>query len=156
MLTGIVPGRLKKLNADASLPEAGGHRIIVNFVSTSGNWPESEFCKNLEKRWSASKSEYRRGYHGQRYFKLGMLQEVNIRSDMTVANVLVYELDDSQEETLNEEALKTGLKNVADLAKYNGSSVHIHKDEYWDKMAELVDDAIIKKGINVTLYGPED
>lgn len=155
MLTGIIPGRLKTLNSDASLPEAGGHRIIVNFVSTSGNWPDSEFCKNLEKRWPAAKNEYRRGYHGQRYFKLGMIQEVNIRSDMTVANVLVYE-SENDSEVLNEEAVKDGLKNVADLAKYNGSSVHIQKDEYWDKIAELVDDAIIKKGINVTLYGPED
>jgi hypothetical protein len=155
MLTGIVPGRLKKLNADASLPEAGGHCIIVNLVSTSGNWFESVFCKNLEKRWAAAKNEYRRGYHAQRHFKLGMLQEVNIRSDMTVANVLVYELQD-EKELLNIDAAKEGLKKVSDLAKYNGSSVHIHKDESWDKIAELVEDAIIKKGINVTLYGPED
>lgn len=154
MLTGIVPGRLKKIDSDASLPEAGGHRIIVNFVSTSGNWPEGGFCKNLERRWLAAKNEYRQGYRAQRYFKLGMIQEVNIRSDMTVANVLAYELQ-NEEEVLNIDAVKDGLKNVADLAAYNGSSVHIHKDESWDNIAELVEDAIIKKGINVTLYGPE-
>ena len=145
----------KKADGSAALPEAGGHRIIVNLVSTSGEWPESDFCQELEERWAAAKTEYRRGYYAQRYFKLGMIQEINIRSDLTVTNALVFEKDGEQD-VLNEEAAKKALTAVADLAKYNGSSVHFNKDKSWDKIAELVEDAIIKQGVNVTLYGPED
>ena len=84
-----------------------------------------------------------------------MIQEINIRSDLTVANALVFEKDGEQD-ALNEDAAKQALTTVAELAKYNGSSVHFNKDESWDKIAWLVEDAIIKKGVNVTLYGPED
>lgn len=150
MLTGIVPGRLKKLNGDASLPEAGGHRIIFNLVNDSGEWNQDKFRESLAKRWPLSKLEYRRGYLSQRYFKLGLIQEINIRSDLTVVNAIVI-----SEQKLNEEAVKSTLIKLAELAKYNGSSVHMNEDEHWENIAELINECVIGKGINVTLYGSE-
>lgn len=146
MLTGIIPGHLKISQGEASLPEGGGHRIVVNLVTDSGQWGDFDFHESLAQRWPQAATEYRRGYYAQRYFKPGMIQEIGVRSDVTIVNLIL-----NQEEPF-EESLKEGVKKVSELALDNKSSVHITKDHLWNLMEPLIEEHLIKKGLNVTVY----
>jgi len=148
MLTGITPGKIKNMTGDASLPEAGGHRIVANLVDDSGDWDENnEFHLALEKRWPKAKLEYRRGYISQKYFKLGLIQDIGIRSDLIVVNLITI-----HEDKLDEDTAKSCLLSLKGLAEDYGSTVHFHKDELWDQLLPLVEENLIKQGISVKLY----
>lgn len=146
MLTGIVPGKLKKLEGDATLPQAGGHRIVLNMVDTTGRWRDDDFSKALSKRWLMVETKYRSGYLSQRDFKLGKIQEIRIRSDFTVINLIC--LEDGKVSGLDD-----CLKQVIEIAKDNSSSIHLPLNEDWlESGAPDNLEVITKEGLNVTLY----
>lgn len=160
MMTGIIPGTLKFVEADATLPMAGGHRILVHICNNIGAWGAG-FVVALAQRWPKTKDEYRRWYYAQRDFKLGNIQEVNLKSDFTVVNMIAQEgtgIDDEGNPPIRYEALKQCLDKVADLAKTNGSSVHMPRigcglaGSDWSQIEPIVISTLIDKGINVTVY----
>ena len=162
--TGVIPGRLKYMVGDATVPEAGGHRMIIHIVNDEGVWGGG-FVSALGKRWPRSHTEYRRWYIARRDFKLGNVLEVNLRSDTTIVHMMAQsgtEPDDEGNPPIRYEALEECLDKVAELANYSGSSVHGPKfgsglaGGDWDEVEELIIECLIKKGINVTIYEIED
>ena len=147
MLTGIIPGRVKFLDGDATLPMAGGHRVLINLVNVNGEWSGDDFSQKLSKRWPIVQSEYRRSYLGQRDFKLGNIQEIRVRSDFSVLNLICID------ESGNLVDLDECLEKAAVIIKDVGSSVHIPLDYRWEEIGgEDAVDLLVKKGINVTFY----
>lgn len=143
-----IAGRLKYVEGDSSIPTAAGHRIIINFCNADGVWrKESE---PLEKRWSALKQDYVRWHRSQDKFTLGELNVLNVQSDTSLINALVY--DDNN---ISEEPATKCLDSVGNLAVEYGSSVHINYTNDWSNLEHQLIEKIIKRGINVTIYGKE-
>lgn len=156
MLTGIIPGKLKYTTGDATVPAAGGHRMIIHIVNNEGVWGGG-FVLALGARWPRSEDEYRRWYVARRDFLLGNIKEVNLRSDTTIIHMMAQEGVEPDEEgnpPIRYEALEECLDKVAELALYNGSSIHGPKfgGVDWDDVEELIIECLIKKGVNVTIY----
>ncbi|KKN66646.1 hypothetical protein LCGC14_0469810 [marine sediment metagenome] len=146
----IIAGRLKSVEGDSSLPIAAGHRIIVNLCSTDGEWESSS---ELGERWEKIKQEYTRWYRSQHKFTIGEVQEINVQSDTCLVNALVYDGD----HILDEEAVTEFADKVGNLAKDYSSSVHINgtNDDDWGMIETQLVEKIIKRGVNVTVYGKD-
>ena len=147
----VIAGRLKSIDGDSSLPIAAGHRIIVNLCGTDGEWNSSS--EALGKRWEKIKQEYTRWYRSQNKFITGEVQEVNVQSDTCLVNALVFNSD----QVLDEEALTKFADKIGNMAKDYGSSVHINgtNDDDWNKIETQLVEKVIKRGVNVTVYGKE-
>lgn len=146
----IIAGRFKTINGDSSLPIAAGHRIIVNLCGTDGEWKKSS--TKLGKRWEKIKLSYARWFRSQNKFTTGQLQEVNVQSDTCLINAIVY----NEENELDEDALTTAIDKIGNLAKEYSSSVHINKtDDNWQTIETQFIEKIIKRGVNVSVYGKE-
>lgn len=151
MLTGIIPGRLKYASGKAALAGAGGYRMVLNPVRNDGEW-SSGLSDELEKIWPMTKQEYRKWYLHQKDFKLGSIYCHHIRSDLTIAHIMIIK----DEKTLDIEALKNCLTKVGNVALDGRASVHCSKfgldDDKWALVEPLINEHLIKRGLNVTVY----
>lgn len=154
MLTGIIPGTLKYVEGDATLPSGGGHRMLIHIVNDSGELT-GEFADSITKRWPSVKSNYRLWYRSQRNFKQGQIQSINIQSDLTVISMLT-QTKCEHEESIVLDHLKNCLNQIAVMAKEFGSSVHISdtdiKSDRSDELKSVIIKSLIEKGINVYIY----
>lgn len=146
----VTAGRFKTINGDSSLPIAAGHRIIVNFCGTDGEWKSSS--TNLGNRWEQIKLSYTRWYRSQTKFTTGQVQEVNVQSDTCLVNAIIYDKDN----VLDEDALVKAVDKVGNMAKEYGSSVHVNKtNDNWQTIETQFVEKVIKRGVNVSVYGKE-
>ena len=139
----ITPGLFKTVNGDSSQPIHGGHRIIINMCSNSGDWEDN----NTNKRWEKVKTEYKQWFRSQNKFIMGEMQVINVQSDTTVVNMLVLNKNE-----FDNDALFKCMDKVGELAKDFVSNVHINKGSNWAPIESMLVDRIIKRGINVTIY----
>jgi hypothetical protein len=146
----IQKGELRSKTGSATQPEAGGHRIVLNFCDASGNdWADDTPEKIIGKRWDKVALEYRRWYRSQHYFRIGELKEVNVQSDTCIVNMLVKD----ENGQINTEAVEKCIDKVGEMAVNYGSSVHVQKgDNNWDKVASALIEKVIKRGKMVTVY----
>lgn len=164
----IIPGRLKYVTGDATIPESAGHRLIIHVCNSVGAWGAG-FVLALSKRWKKTEEEYRRWFRSQTNFNLGEIQAVNVQSDTTVVNMLAQHgigIDEAGQIPLRYDALETCLDKVGELAVTSGSSIHAprfgaglsagktsgYDPEVWAKIENMIVDKLIRRGINVTIY----
>jgi hypothetical protein len=148
----VIAGRFKTVDGDSSQPIAAGHRVIVNLCGTDGEWKASS--ESLGKRWDKVKLEYTRWYRSQHAFKTGEVREVNVQSDTCLANAMVFNDDN----VLDEDAVTKVADRLGSMAKEYGSSVHINctNDDNWVTVETQLVEKIIKRGVNVTVYGKKE
>lgn len=148
MITSGIPGRVKYIDGNVSVPEAGGLRYILQLVDESGVYPEKEL--SVKKRWPKVEQQYRQLYlekHGK--LSLGQLQAITVQSDTVVINMIVI-----SENKLKTESLNKCLEDVIKLNKIDTGSVHIKKYgtvKQWKDIEKSLD-LLTKAGINTTVY----
>ena len=147
-------GLLRFSTADVTLPEGSNLRYILNVVSTSGDYGKNDYTlKNLPRRWEKVEGEYRKWWR-ERYGKLqpGETQTVQVLSDLAVINMVA--LNDEGE--LDYKALDACLaKAGVEISEFN-AAVHIPKLGEWDETEKVVEDQLLKRGLNVTVYSEEE
>lgn len=159
MLTGIIPGTLKYVEGDATLPMAGGHRILVHICNDVGAFGAG-FAKAVAEKWPAVRNDYKLWYRSQNDFKQGSIQPINVKSDLMVVNMIAQEglISKDNPTPVNHESVKQCLNKVMLLAKSNGSSVHMPRigtglgGSSWNQIEPIIIESLVNKGINVTVY----
>lgn len=155
----FLPGRLKYVKGDATVPQTGAHRMIVHICNVDGGWGAG-FVLALSKRWKKPEEEYRRWYRNQTNFKFGEVQEITVQSDISVVNMLAMSYDKAGPDGIpvRYDALKNCLKKVATLAKENNSSIHMPRigcglgGASWEMVEKIIIEELVSKGVNVTIY----
>lgn len=156
----VIPGRLKYVTGDATIPEAAGHRLIIHVCNDIGAWGAG-FVLAVTKRWKKPEDEYKKWFRGKTGFKLGEIQNVDVQSDTTVVNMVAqHDLgkDEDGQIPLRYDALETCLDKVGELAIKTGSSIHAPRfgaglaGGEWSKIETLIVERLIRRGINVTIY----
>ncbi len=145
MITKGLPGRVKYINGDASVPEAGGLRYILQPASTDGTLFE---CASVKKRWPKV-SQLCRQLFLDRNGKLvtGDIQIINVQSDTVVINMISF--NDKKLESLDK-----CFDKIINLNKTDTGCVHINKlktASQW-KLVEKLLENLTKAGVNVTVY----
>jgi hypothetical protein len=146
----IAGGYLNFVTGDIMNTNISRHKIILNLCSLSGQWEDSSLHTIIDNKWKNVGYEFRKWYHSQYKFILGELQEVIVQSDMTVMNVLVYDVDNK----LDNKILDSCLNKVAELAKLYNSTVYAHNTgDEWSVIEKAIIDKIIRNGITVSIFG---
>jgi hypothetical protein len=143
------PGKMKQVNATILAPELAGLRLILNVCGQNGKF-DSKLDNLLAKRWTKTRESYKEWYATQHNFKLGMLNTTAVGSDTWVVNMLVKDKDDKIDPT----ALKTAVKKLGELCKYEKASAHISSlvIEEVPELKELLVKGLVEEGINVFTY----
>lgn len=140
---------MKQVNATILAPELAGLRLIVNVCGQNGKF-DSKLDTLLTKRWAKTREDYKEWYATQHNFKLGMLNTTAVASDTWVASLLVK----NKEDVVDPVALKTAVKKLGELCKYEKASAHISTlvlDEV-PELKELLVKGLVEEGINVFTY----
>ncbi len=142
---------------DATHPASDGPKVIVHVVNNLGRW-NSGFVLAINKRWTKPRTKYQL-WSKMPNFQLGGCQFVQVETDIWVANVV------GQHQTIREnsspiryEALREGLKKVADFCIENGASYHSCRlgsglaRGSWPVIEDIIEDEIVNRGISATVY----
>jgi len=153
-------GHLRYKTGDATIPFSAGHRIIIQVCNDVGAYGAG-FSGAVAKRWPKVEEEYRRWCRSQHKFVLGEIQVINVQSDTTIVNMIAQQgikKAKTKKDLMDYAALEKCLNQIIPIAKDNGSSVHGPRigaglcGSDWKKIEPVINDTLIKSGINVTIY----
>lgn len=156
----IIPGRLKYVKGDATVPDAGGMRYIVHVCNDVGGFGAG-FVNSLKKRWPKVEQEYRAWYRAQTNFKLGEIQIIPVQSDTSVINMIAQhdiKPDENGNPPIRYDALTKCLDKVGLHIAKEGGSVHGPRfgaglaGGTWEEVEKIIQNLLILRGINVTIY----
>ena len=157
----FLPGRLKYVKGDCTIPESGGHRMIIQINNDLGVYGAG-LSGAISKRWPIVAQEYRRWYRSQTNFKGGQVQEVTVQSDTSVVNMIaqhgIMVQASADDLPIRYEQLAQCLEKVAIIAKENNSSIHTGRigaglaGGDWAVIEQILIEKLINKGINVSIY----
>ncbi|HEX8221621.1 MAG TPA: macro domain-containing protein [Chloroflexia bacterium] len=149
------------MTGDATAPQGTGAKIIVHMCNNKGGWGRG-FVLALSRRWPEPERAYRAWHRGAVAipFELGQVQFVQVEADVWVANLIGQHGVRPQGATppIRYEAIRKGLKEVANQAKALGASVHMPRigsglaGGKWEEVAPIAQEELISNGISVTVY----
>ena len=144
-----VPGRVKYMEGNVAIPEAGGLRYIVQILDTSGEYPETDSALAIKKRWPAVENSYKQLYRAK-FGKLtkGEIHLLTVQSDTVVVLTIAVEKG-----KIDTKSLADCFTKLAKDAAYDSGSVHMAKhSKGWKGVEKAINDVLVKSGINVTVY----
>lgn len=156
----IQKGLLRFVKGDATLPNGSNLKYILQIVNDEGKYGAG-FSGALSKRWPKVESEYRKWWrekYGQ--LKLGDVQEVQVLSDLVVVNMVAQHgiVGKDNPIPIKYDALDNCLDKVGSLIYGFNASIHIPRlgcglaNGLWENVEPLIQNQLIKRGINVTVY----
>jgi hypothetical protein len=144
------PGRVKLVKGSITAPENAGLRFVLNVTNMSGK-AESPMYPLFEKKWPKAKQEAK-GWFNTRdgKYKLGAVNSTAVQSDTWIIHMLCQDT----ELTTQGDALKTCLKEVCKMAKYERATVHVSSAliESVPEISDLLTSELIEQGVSVSFY----
>lgn len=159
-------GLLRFRKGDAVNPLGGTFRYILQVNNNEGKYGAG-FSGAIAKKWPQVEKEYRNWWRQQMgKLKLGEIQVVQVQTDTAVINMIaqdgIRESAKSKTVHIKYDALEECLKKAAKEILDNGGSVHTVRigcglaGGSWNEVESIIKEQLIKKGINVTIYDPEE
>lgn len=154
---------LTHLQGDATKPVGAGSKIIVHCCNDLGAWGAG-FVLALSRRWPQPEQAYRAWATGKLKspkFQLGAVHFVEVADDITVANLIGQHgvgLGRDSAPPIRYEAIRVGLRRVAEEAKSLGAGVHMPKmgaglaGGDWPTIEAIVRETLVDAGIPVVVY----
>lgn len=148
----LQPGKERLVKASALVPVNSGLKLLINVCAQNGNY-DQPFDKELAKKWSKVKEDYRRAYVSNTGFKLGSLVDTAVASDCWCLNMIVKDKDGA----LDQKSLELAVKNLAKMAKAEQASVHVAEEvlEATPGLKELISSEVVANGTNLYVYVKE-
>lgn len=162
----MIPRRLdcmeiQYLTGDATEAAGEGPQIIVHVCNDVGGWGRG-FVLAISKRWPEPEQCYRSWHRGEtnQPYTLGEAQFVQVTENVWVAN-LIGQRDVRPQNgvpPIRYDALRIGLRKVADEAHTLGASVHMPRigcglaGGTWDEVGKIVQAELADKDIAVFVY----
>ena len=148
------------LKGDATNPKAEGNKLIVHICNDIGGWGKG-FVMAVSKRWKLPEQSYRNWYKSKENFSLGMVQFVQVETDIWVANLIgqhKINKDERGNAPIRYEAVLAGLDKIGVFAAENNATVHMPRigcglaGGTWDQIEPLLNSAIADRDILITVY----
>lgn len=154
MQVSFLLGKLKELDGSATKPNSSDNRTIVVFCTADGEFEAIEANSDIAKTWIRAKDIYRGWWRGQLGFKLGELKVEDVLSDTQLAYLLsCVKTDDVVK--FDTKSLTSAFEKLGKHCSLNKRNVHINKfgsDEEWVLVKGLIQEHLLKKGVNVFVY----
>lgn len=152
---------------DAVYPQGdSSQKIVAHICNDEGKWG-SGFVVALSRRNRIAEDAYRmwhrNGYNGAIPFTLGQMQMVNYDDGIWVANMVAQRgirHSPDAPRAVDYGALHSALSHVANYARRGLSVPDVHMPRIgcglgggsWDEIEPIINDTLIARGINVTVY----
>jgi O-acetyl-ADP-ribose deacetylase (regulator of RNase III) len=153
-------GLLKYVVGDATNPLGSSNRYILQIVNDEGKYGAG-FSGALSKRWPKVEIEYRKWWR-ERFGKLvrGDIQTIQILSDLVVINMVAQKgiVGPNNPKPIDYKALQICLSKAGDIVSQYNASIHMPKigaglsQGDWAEIEPLIEQELLKRGINVTVY----
>lgn len=151
--------RLVYVNGDATYPESPGQKVIVHVCNNVGGWGAG-FVLAVSKRWTLPEAEYRKSFEQPTKPALGDVQFVKVEHDIHVANLIGQVGIDLRpgKTPIRYEAVRKGLKLVAQFCKENKATVHMPQigaglaGGNWNVMEDIIRQELCMRGVKATVY----
>jgi|ERR1017187_3205022 hypothetical protein len=145
----IQPGKERLVKASALQPVNSGLKLLINVCAQNGQY-DQPFDKELAKKWSKVREDYRRAYVSNTNFKLGCLIDTAVSSDIWNISMVVKDKDGN----LNQKGLELAVKNLAKMAKAEQASLHFAAEvlEATAGLKELIMSEAVANGTNLYVY----
>lgn len=146
-------GRVKVVKGSILAPENAGLRFVLNLANMGGK-AEGPMYPLFEKKWPTIKREVR-GWFTTRTgaYKLGAVNTFAVQSDTWVLSMLCQG-DEESEFAVHADALKTCLKEVCKMAKYERATVHVSSllTTAVPELSDLLTSELVENGVSVSYY----
>jgi hypothetical protein len=150
---------ITELVGDATAPRGEGPRLIVHLVNDkTANWG-GPFARALKSRYPVAQGAFRDWAREPDHLKLGQVHLVDVEGDLAVATMIAQKgYGPSVKTRVRFRALRQCLEQVAAIASRRGATVHMPRigtgegKAEWPIVRELIDDELIRAGIDVTVY----
>ncbi|MFE7901548.1 macro domain-containing protein [Streptomyces sp. NPDC057424] len=153
------------IRGDATAPSVKGVKVIAHVCNDLGGWGKG-FVLALSRRWPEPEAAYRAWHRGRAAndFGLGAVQFVQVEPYVWVANMIGQRgtRTGSKGVPVRYEAIETALKTLAERAGELGATVHMPRigcglaGGRWSRVEPLVEQCLIRRGIQVTVYDHGD
>ena len=151
--------KINYTKGDATQPKGEGYKILTHICNDIGGWGKG-FVGAISKRWKEPEQKYRAWFKSKENFVLGEVQFVEVRPDLSIANIIgqhgIYAKNGNI--PIRYEAVREGLKKVAEFAKEKEASVHMPRmgaglaGGKWEEITKIIEDELISEEISVTVY----
>ncbi|WP_437853982.1 macro domain-containing protein [Sorangium sp. So ce363] len=146
---------------DATDPVGEGARIICHVCNDIGGWGRG-FVVALSKKWPEPEAQYR-AWHARGEaagFRLGEIQIVSVKGDLSVANMIAQHGVRSQHGVppIRYDALERCLAMLAEHARHVSASIHMPRigcglaGGEWPEVESIVQRTLCAAGLSVHVY----
>jgi O-acetyl-ADP-ribose deacetylase (regulator of RNase III) len=151
------------LHGDATRPDSSeGPAIIAHICNDIGKWGRG-FVMAVSNRWPEPEETYRKAFASKAKPELGDVQFVPVQNNVTIANIIGQHgirlpKTPKKEPPIRYEAVRAGLRKVAEYAQSTRSSVHMPRigcglaGGRWEMIEPLIKENLLSKNINVNVY----
>lgn len=157
---GAIPAHeITELIGDATDPRGQGPRLIVHLVNDkTPNWG-GPFARSLRSRYPTAQTAFREWASEPSHLRLGQVHLSDVADEIAVATMVAQRGYGASAKTrVRFAALRDCLEQVAAIARKRGAAVHMPRigtgegRADWAVIRELIDDALVRAGIDVTVY----
>jgi Zn-dependent peptidase ImmA (M78 family) len=147
---------------DATVPQGEGRKLIVHLVNDqTPNWG-GEFAKHLRARYPRAQAMFKEwAQEAPENLALGQVHVGKLSDELSVATMVAQRgYRPSVKPRIRYSALGECLERVAAIARDQQFSTHMPRigtggaRGRWDVVAELIDESLVRRGIDVTIYTP--
>ena len=151
---------IEELRGDALRPRGGGPKLIVHVVNDSTASWGGNFSKAVKDTYPGAQTDFREWAAERRSnLSLGAVRFYSTDRDIEIASMVAQRgYGPSNKPRIRYGALRACLGKVAERALRTGASVHMPRigagmaGGNWSVIAELIDEHLVKRGIQVTVY----
>lgn len=154
------PLRIRYLRGDATEPRGTGWRIIAQIVNDkTPNWGGG-FAKYVKQKWPPVQRDFREwALLSRDNLSLGNFHLSKISNDLSIMHMIAqHGYGPSTKPRIRYAALKACLDELAETALKHRATVHMPRigsgqaGGNWGIIQELIDEALVLHGIDVTVY----
>ncbi len=152
--------RITYLKGDATKPRGSGPKLLVHVVNDRTPRWGGGFARVVRTTWPDVQNDFIRWVESRRgALRLGVCRVAVVDEGLTIISMICqHGYGESPTPRIRYNALETCLCEVAAIADQQAASVHMPRigcgqaGGSWDVVRELVEDALLKRGISVTVY----
>lgn len=154
---------IRYVTGDATSPVGPpGPKVLVHCCNDIGAWGAG-FVLAISQRWPEPEAEYRNAFRRVDPPLLGDVQFVRVEPDLVVANLIGQRgirrgRGRNGPPPVRYEALREGLRRVAEYAAEHGATVHMPRigaglaGGRWEEIEPILEETLVAAEIPVTVY----
>lgn len=154
------PAEFRYITGDARLAKGDGRKVVAQIVNDrTANWGAG-FALSVKREWPMVQEDFRNWVgRDPQHLSLGRTRAFDVHDELCLVSMIAQRgYGPASRPRIRYRALQEALADVAEIAKNRQASVHMPRigtgqaGGHWGIIRELIDEALVQQGVNVTVY----